>query len=285
MIAIDIQGRLGNQLFEYAFAYCAAKKLHSLCLFDHSNQYVVPLFFKVNRFPLIVNRIPGIRILYRNKVSELRARDYQDWNDCSLLYNEETIKDKTYYSGYFQSVLYFGEMECRIKKKLRIRNKYTRLFEKKYAALNHSKLCVLHVRMGDYQSFGEVLHLGNVDKTLPLSYYEACFRQIPNLNEHFVLCVSDDIDGGKQRFCAYPFVHFLPEKTDMITDFQLLSHADISIISNSTFSWWAAYLNPKKEKVVFAPKYFLGFDCGMEFPLGISESTGFQWIDVPLAND
>ena len=44
----------------------------------------------------------------------------------------------------------------------------------------------------------------------------------------------------------------------------------------------AAYLNPKKEKVVYAPKFFLGFDCNNEFPAGISVGTEFNWVDVPI---
>lgn len=281
MIAVDIQGRLGNQLFEYAFAWYVAKRLHTFCLFDNSKQFIVPIFFQVNRFPLVVNRIPGVRTLYRKKVSVLRAKCFRDWNDCSILHNQDVLTDNTYYSGFFQSILYFEEFKDVIKQRFRIRDKYQRLFEKKYATLTRSKLCVLHVRRGDYQSFGDVLNLGGTDKTLPVSYYETCFRQIHYLSEYEVICVSDDVESCKQMFRAFPFVHFLPEKTDLITDFQLLLHADIVIISNSTFSWWAAYLNGKQGKMVFAPKYFLGFDSETEFPLGISATTGFKWIDVP----
>ena len=282
MIAVNIQGRLGNQLFEYAFSYCAAKRLHTFCLFDNSKQFVVPLYFQVNRFPLIVNRIPGLRTLYRRMVATIRSNRFMDWDDCSVLHDEEVLTNNTYYSGFFQSILYFEDFETTIKKRFRVRGKYRKLFEEKFAVLKSTKLCVLHVRRGDYQSYGDVLHLGNTDKTLPVSYYDTCFRQIHDLEEYHVLCVSDDIETCKQLFKAYPFVHFPTERTDLITDFQLMYHADVVVISNSTFSWWAAYLNPKKEKVVYAPKCFLGFDCETEFPKGISDKTGFNWIDVPV---
>ena len=64
-----------------------------------------------------------------------------------------------------------------------------------------------------------------------------------------------------------------------IVDFQLLMNADICVISNSTFAWWGAYLNRKVHKMVMAPKYFLGFHDGKEFPNGIYSKTGYQEID------
>ena len=106
MIAVDIQGRLGNQLFEYAFAYSVSKAFHTICLFDHSKQFIVPIFFRVGRFPVYVNRIPFIRRLYRRMILDISHHNSVDWNNCLLLHDNNTLTDSTYYSGFFQSVLY-----------------------------------------------------------------------------------------------------------------------------------------------------------------------------------
>jgi hypothetical protein len=49
-------------------------------------------------------------------------------------------------------------------------------------------------------------------------------------------------------------------------DFQHLLNADVCIISNSTFSWWGAWLNNKPTKVIYAPKYFMGWRIKKEIP-------------------
>ena len=48
---------------------------------------------------------------------------------------------------------------------------------------------------------------------------------------------------------------------------------------NSTFAWWGAFLNRKINKRIFAPKYFLGYKEGVEFPNGIYNLTKFEQMN------
>jgi len=64
---------------------------------------------------------------------------------------------------------------------------------------------------------------------------------------------------------------------DMITDFQIIMNADACIISNSSFAWWAAYLNSKKDKKIYCPEHWLGFKIKREYPENIIPG---EWIKV-----
>ena len=65
----------------------------------------------------------------------------------------------------------------------------------------------------------------------------------------------------------------------LIIDFQLLLNADVAIIANSTFSWWAAYLNPNIQKV-FLPRDWLGFRINKLLPPGIFNRLPSHWTII-----
>lgn len=80
-------------------------------------------------------------------------------------------------------------------------------------------------------------------------YYECAMALFPG--EKFVI-FSDDPEYCKQRFKGEDIQ--VMEKGDEVEDFNLLASAKHQIIANSSFSWWAAYLNPNPSKTVVAPK-------------------------------
>jgi len=92
--------------------------------------------------------------------------------------------------------------------------------------------------------------------------------------------VSDDIDFARTEFTHIPNSEF--SQSDMITDFQIIMNADVSILSNSSFAWWAAYLNPKKNKIIYCPQYWLGFKVKKEYPENIIP-TAWNQIKVEPA--
>lgn len=81
-------------------------------------------------------------------------------------------------------------------------------------------------------------------------YYERAMEKFPD--DDF-LVFSDDPDWCKEKFKDNKRVQVM-EKGDEIEDFNLLASCKDQIIANSSFSWWAAYLNPNPSKRVIAPK-------------------------------
>lgn len=70
------------------------------------------------------------------------------------------------------------------------------------------------------------------------------------------LIISDDIEWCKKNFKGNNF--FFSEGESSIVDLYLQTMCNHNIISNSSFSWWGAWLNNNPEKIVIAPKNWFG---------------------------
>ena len=119
--------------------------------------------------------------------------------------------------------------------------------------------------------------LGGKNLCLPISYYNNSVKSVTDLDQYTIICISDDIDYAKKHLKYSQNILF--ESNDTIVDYQLMLNANALIIANSSFAWWAAYLNNKPNKIVYSPKYWLGFKKNIEYPLGIT-SSDFIPVDV-----
>ncbi|MBP1639426.1 MAG: alpha-1,2-fucosyltransferase [Bacteroidetes bacterium] len=278
MILVSLHCQMGNQMFQYAFARVAAKELNTGFLPFVSNSYYP---FKLNYFELdIVTRLiySQRRIAKQFKRICRRLRKYvfketitdNDWQVGIKL------KNNTYYDGFFQSDVYFDQQENLIKKAFTVKKKYTKEFEIIYTKLiQNRKIIVVHVRRSDYDIV-EFDGLGGPGIALPMIYYKKALSMITDISQYQVLFVGDDINYIKSHFDQKPNYHF--ETNSPIIDFQLIQHADIAIIANSTFAWWAAYLNQKENSRIIAPEYWLGHKVKKLFPAGI-KTDKFEWIE------
>ncbi|GAA3975392.1 alpha-1,2-fucosyltransferase [Mucilaginibacter dorajii] len=291
MIGVKLQGRLGNQLFQFAFGYATAKKLNTSCFFDQADQkQVIQNYFELpyNRSFFLDDRIFGISG-YRNFFSYRLRNFYYRLIHKYFIFNKVEFKveeqfdqvaalnkDKTLFEGYFQSERYFTGYEDAIRKHFNVKADFRKRYHQKYDTLFANKTIVtVHIRQDDYKNLGH-LNLGSDDLSLPISYYKNIIARISSTNTLFVF-ISDDVDLVKKEFDYLPYK--LISEDDMINDFQHLLNADICVIANSTFSWWGAWLNQKPEKKIYAPKYFLGHHIQKTWPPEIYPD-GWQLLDV-----
>lgn len=124
MIAVKIQGGLGNQLFQFAFIYSLAKEFHTIYFLEYTNSFIVPVYFKVKRLYELIERDKHLRKLNRKICKYIKSKNYIDFSDCNLTFQSLYRKDYTHYDGFFQSVEFFIPYESNIRKKLYIRRKF-----------------------------------------------------------------------------------------------------------------------------------------------------------------
>jgi len=188
-----------------------------------------------------------------------------------------TIPINTKIDGNLQSTKYIKGRREKILSWFKIKDEY-----KQYVP--DENVCLIHLRCGDYY--------GQRDVFLPISYYTNAMNIIKNINPNVRFCCVTDqpeiavnffgnvqitgssVNGKKDTNMAS---HHLGG--DLGVDFSYLKNAKYLIIPNSSFSWWAAYLNTSA-KIIIAPKYWARFNISNDFwSTGDIITDEFMYID------
>jgi hypothetical protein len=112
----------------------------------------------------------------------------------------------------------------------------------------HPNTIGIHVRRGDFL-FDPINF-----PTQPIEFYQKALEIVGINNKKIVFC-SDDIDWCISNFSYLPNVHFR-KYTSALSDIYFLANCESVIMSNSTFSFWGAYLNLMDRKIVFPLNWF-----------------------------
>jgi hypothetical protein len=156
-------------------------------------------------------------------------------------------------SGYFQSQKYFIESEKSIRKLFTIVPEFKQSVANSLQSFLHFGYvnCSIHVRRGDYATLP--LHHPMLD----MGYFSKAIDIIKSHEKYVNFYVfSDDIEWCRANFPNTENFTFM--EGTVIGDFSAMSSCDHHIISNSSYSWWAAWLNPNRSKRVIAPKRWFG---------------------------
>jgi hypothetical protein len=268
MIGTKFKGRLGNQLFQIVFhQYLRTNNPDKTLFISNPHHSYLAKYFEfdedINRkLTTFSYRIYTyfIKLLYNFK---------EHYIENNHVPNKINVINNTIYKGFFQTDWYFknivGPFKLTLKKS--VQDKFNLQFGQSF---DNNKTIVVHIRRTDY------LYYGKRDISLPLEYFQKRIDELGDIDNYLVYFVSDEMDSVRSFFKQKK--NYIFSSNDEITDFQIIKNADIAIISNSSFAWWAAYLSDK-QNVVYAPKNWLGFRIGKEHPKRIMTEK-FIWCEV-----
>jgi hypothetical protein len=268
-------GRMGNQMFQYACALQLQQQYGFATSLSHLDKME---YFKLGRSERVWNKIKSF--LFFRLWSKVYGMDiYNTEAKCLIAdYTQalQAFNKPTQVWGFFQSPRYFDQAVAEVKKRFEVKDRYRKGFEDflQTNGLQASGYLAVHLRLTDYKGFTIPFLEGN-DMTLPLAYYTKALEEMTPYWKGPVVFVSDDPDAVAQLFPDIP--NKIISRNDAITDFLILQHAGALIISNSTYAWWAAFLNNCADHLKMAPKYFLGYKEKKEVPINIYPGS---WVQI-----
>lgn len=289
MILVRLMGGLGNQLFQYAAARYLAHKYNTMVRMDISNyffdfrtyelnhfcisgkiahpkeilqysifnafiSYIMDYsFFNSSFFKFLFKKGEKIRDGYNSKkgfsntnnyVKSLINGRYVAERFLHYDYEFELAPNNCYIMGYWQSEKYFSPISNIIKEEFKFKKKiYNETFEK----ISRLNSVSIHIRRGD-----KVNANSNYYSTDLEYIYKSVALIKSYVEEPFFFIFSDDLEWVKENI-ELKDPHYYVNSKHSYEDLQLMSSCKHNIIAESSFSWWAGWLNENPNKIVIAP--------------------------------
>ena len=267
MIISRLNGGLGNQMFQYAFARHLSIKNSTNLKYDFiyyagdsKRKYALGCFNidieKANRQEIkkfLGTKKPFISRIQRYLQIEINKKVLRE---KKLNFDKSNLSfgGEAYLIGYWQSEKYFEDIENVICKEFQ--------FKKKPAGKNKSMLkrimstnsISIHVRRSDYVIDRKTNEFHGVTK---VQYYKKAIELVLNKKDKPTFFVfSDDIEWCVKNFDFIKGITFVDynEQEKSYEDMRLMSSCKHNIIANSSFSWWGAWLNQNEDKIIIAPQ-------------------------------
>jgi hypothetical protein len=263
-------GRLGNHLFQFSFGFIASKKIKTDFIFNTSE---IDQYFEIRPYNNpILKKWRMLRYMVSLKFNHYNFLDLsQDEKPKKLL---NAVKNNTIIFGYFQSYLFYKTNERLIKQSLKLKDDLLKKHISKFAHLYNKQVVCVGVRLSEYNNW-HITELNNTTPIIDIDFYKKTINLIPDLASKTLIFVSEDIETVKVVL-KYDNAVYMTNVTDCLISLTL---ADYLVISNSSFLWWGAWLNSNPNKVVYAPKYWLGHKVKREYPQDILPP---DWIQVEV---
>lgn len=235
MVYVILTGRLGNVLFQIATARSLSNDVTAIALHewprDVFNQYKDSFFKGIKLIDYIPDGIP---------VYEEPSFVYKQ-----IPYNGKDIIIK----GYWQSYKYADRKTCQQQYACPpnvmqdITSRYSKILEERPTVS-------VNVRRGDY------LTLPHRHPFCGYPFYRDAIAKFGD-KYNFIIS-SDDIEWCKKNFRGGNF--YFIENSYPLLDLYIQTVCNHNIISNSSFSWWGAYLNSNPGQIIVAPDRWFGME-------------------------
>jgi hypothetical protein len=262
MIRVRTAGRMGNQMFQLAFAHATSRRLGTDFSLGPgprgSHATLGPSLWSF--FELGDWARPALRFRHR-AAFRLRHGPRPELVEIGQLEDPHAVlarlRDGVEYAGFFQSERWFEDYAAEIRAIYRVRAEHRRAFAAQFSDL--APYICMHVRRADYLDIPG-------GWALPTSYFRDALASIPERERYGLVVVSDDPQAVATELAGEPGLRCASNPA--IIDLQLLMGADVVVTSNSSFSWWGAWLNERPGLRVIAPRHWIGFATGIDEPAG-----------------
>lgn len=275
MKIINILGGIGNQMFQYAFLVAMRERTGVETCYDASvfKSYPVHNGFELDRRFCITSRQATAK-----EVRKLTfyTESYFWWKVLTRIhigktvheraytaFTPEVLEDKSdrYYYGYWQHHAYFDAYKDVLRREFEWKEPLDEKNKKAYENFVNEDTVSIHIRRGDY------LKNWLYKDICELDYY---IRAIDYVKGTVGKGVKFAIFSNDMEWCKENIVPLLDGADYTMVDWNqgAASHNDmrlmqacrVNIIANSSFSWWAAYLNVHDNPLVIAPKIWINED-------------------------
>lgn len=277
MIAVLLQGGLGNQMFQYAAGRTLAARrgvplVLSRAALSSPARGETPRPYELNRFRIearlahaseereiaIACHLGGVtRWLGRWKVRRERSPRY----DPAVL----DSADGTLLRGYWQSEKYFSDCAERIGRELELAQPLPAAHAALRERMRETASVSLHVRRGDYVTSRTAAAFHG---ELPMDYYQRAIDRIRDVVAAPSFFIFSDDPAWCREHLDIPgceVFHVSAElRSDGAQDLALMRGCRHHIIANSSFSWWGAWLagvgQPEHGQVIAPRQWFAHAD-------------------------
>jgi hypothetical protein len=257
---VQLSGGLGNQLFEIAAGYGHCIRTGKTLQLSRTTNCKRGTYWDTFTHKCVPY------------ISDPPGDSVNRWREPHFHY--APIKpDATALTGYFQSSKYFADVSGQVRDLFDPHPSVKEAMHTKYADLlvMKDKVVVLHIRRGDYVA------LPQYHCILTPEYYRRVVDEarvhIPNSH---ILVFSDDLSWCRTLDFLADGVTFVDEPSDVLS-LHLMSQFHHYILSNSSFSWWAAWLG-ERATAVWAPNRWFG----TRGPQDVQDIYESDWIRVPV---
>ena len=289
MDVVVVFNGLGNQMSQYAF-YLQKKKINpstyliSFCK-DHNgleinsvfniewkDRFVNKLLYGLFRV-LVADRFKIVTSPTQYLLKFLGCKVEQE--DFNYNFNPDYLKPSkgiTFYFGGWHTEKYFLNAKREV---LNAFNFNKEVDEKSLMLIDemmNNDSVALHVRRGDYLNEANINLFG---KVCTINYFEKAIVEITNrIKSPYFYVFSNDIDWVKKNLKLDKVTYVTHNSgKDSWRDLLLMSNCKHNIISNSSFSWWGAWLNKHPKSNIISPARFLNSDK-------VSEVYPSHWIKI-----
>lgn len=268
MIITRITGGLGNQMFQYAFGRELAERHDTelkldLGVYTDPRQRQEPErtydldIFNIRATAASEDEIFRLAKRLRNDIADrvlnrllgVKAGHIREPH-FHFSHQAYDSSDNVYLSGYWQSPKYFRETEHLLRGEFTFRDPMSDNAVPIFDSISSTNSVCVHVRRGDFV-------INPINGLYGADYYKKAEELVlERVSDPHYFVFSDDIEWCRSNLSFAGRTHFVDDDfgpRKFRDDLRLMSACKHFVIANSSFSWWAAWLNAEPEKTVIAP--------------------------------